>query len=98
MEAPNYSTETYGVGRITVNKHMAATICATAQRRFAELFLIKLIKWIVKFVFEMSSIAVEAICGRCANFMILTPTVSEIFGGQTNSSNLVVDIDNLMLL
>ena len=34
----------------------------------------------------MSLIVVEAIRGRCASFMILAATVSEIFGGQTNSS------------
>ena len=39
---------------------------------------------------EMSLIVVEAIRGRCASFMILTATVSEIFGGQTNYSILVV--------
>ena len=38
-----------------------------------------------KIGFEMSLIVVEAICGRRASFMILTATVSEIFGGQTNS-------------
>ena len=41
-----------------------------------------------KIGFEMSFIVVvvvEAIRGRCASFMILTATVSEIFGGQTNS-------------
>ena len=38
----------------------------------------------------MSVIVVEAIRGRCASFMILTATVSEIFGGQTNSYMLVV--------
>ena len=38
----------------------------------------------------MSLIVVEAIRGRCASFMILTATVSEIFGGWTNSSFLVV--------
>ena len=43
-----------------------------------------------KIGFEMSLIVVEAICGRCGSFMILTATVSEIFGGQTNSSILVV--------
>ena len=36
--------------------------------------------------FEISFIAVEAIRGRFASFMVLTATVSEIFGGQTNSS------------
>ena len=36
--------------------------------------------------FEISLIVVEAIRGRCAIFMILTATVSEIFGGQANSS------------
>ena len=43
-----------------------------------------------KISFERSLIVVEAICGRCASFIILTATVSEIFGGQTNSSILVV--------
>ena len=43
-----------------------------------------------KIGFEMSLIVVEAICGRCASFMILTATGSEIFGGQTNSSILVL--------
>ena len=43
-----------------------------------------------KICFEMSLVVVEAICGRCAGFMILTTTVPEIFGGQTNSSILVV--------
>ena len=44
----------------------------------------------IKIGFEMSLIVVEAIRGRCASLMILTATVSEIFGGQTNSSILVV--------
>ena len=43
-----------------------------------------------KIGFEMRFIVVEAICGRCASFMVLTATVSEIFGGETNSSILVV--------
>ena len=43
-----------------------------------------------KIGFEMSLIVVEAILGRCASFMVLTATVSKIFGGQTNSSILVV--------
>ena len=38
----------------------------------------------------MSLIVVVAIRGRCARFMILTATVSHIFGGQTNSSILDV--------
>ena len=42
--------------------------------------------------FEMSLFVVEAIRGRCASFMILTATVSEICGGQTNVSILVVYI------
>ena len=42
-----------------------------------------------KIGFEMSLIVVEAIRERCASFMILTATVWEIFGGQTNSSILV---------
>ena len=36
-----------------------------------------------KIGFEMRLIIVEAINGRCASFMILVATVSEIFGGQT---------------
>ena len=40
--------------------------------------------------FEMNLIVVDSIRGRCASFMVLTATVSEIFGGQTNSSILVV--------
>ena len=43
-----------------------------------------------KIGFEMSFIVVEAIRGRCASFMVLTATVSEIFGEQTTSSILVV--------
>ena len=43
-----------------------------------------------KIGFEMSLIVVEAIRGRCASFMILTARVSEIFGGQTDLSILVV--------
>ena len=44
-----------------------------------------------KLCFEIRLIVVEAyLLGRCASFMILTATVSEIFGGQTNSSILVV--------
>ena len=43
-----------------------------------------------KIGFEMSLIVVEAIRGRCASFMILTATVWEISGGQTNSSILVL--------
>ena len=39
-----------------------------------------------KIGFEMSLIVVEAIRGRCASFVIVTATVSEIFCGQTNSS------------
>ena len=42
---------------------------------------------------EMSFIVVEAIRWRCASFMSLPATVSEIFGGQTTPSILVVQID-----
>ena len=35
--------------------------------------------------YEMRLIVVEEIRGRCASFVILTATVSEIFVGQTNS-------------
>ena len=40
--------------------------------------------------FEISVVVLEAICGRCASFMVLAATVSEKIGGQTNSSILVV--------
>ena len=43
-----------------------------------------------KIGFEMNRIVVEAIRGRCASFTVLTATVSEIFGGQTTPSILVV--------
>ena len=44
-----------------------------------------------KIGFEISLIiVVEAIRGRCASFMSLPATVSEIFGGQTTPSILVV--------
>ena len=43
-------------------------------------FLNKIDKMDIKIGFEMSLIVVEAISGRCASFMILTATVSEIFG------------------
>ena len=43
-----------------------------------------------KIGFEMNVIVVEAIRGRCASFTVLTETVSEIFGGQTTPSILVV--------
>ena len=45
-----------------------------------------------KIGFEMSLIIVEAIRGRCASFISLPATVSEIFGGQTTPSILVVSI------
>ena len=37
-----------------------------------------------------NTVVVEAIRGRCASFTVLTATVSEIFGGQTTPSILVV--------
>ena len=43
-----------------------------------------------KIGFEMNLIVVEATRGRCASFTVLTATVSEIFGGQTTPSILVV--------
>ena len=45
-----------------------------------------------KIGFEKSLIIAEAIRGRCASFMSLPATVSEIFGGQTTPSILVVEI------
>ena len=69
---------------------MAAMVCTSGQRRFAEFCLNKIDKMDSKIGFEISLIVVEAKRGRCASFMILTTTVSEIFGGQTNSSILVL--------
>ena len=70
---------------------MAATVCALRQRRLAELFVFNIIyKMDSKIGFEMNLIVVEAIRGRCASFTVLTATVSEIFGGQTTPSILVV--------
>ena len=43
-----------------------------------------------KIYFEMIFFVVEAIRERCASFVILTATVSEICGGQTNVPILVV--------
>ena len=40
--------------------------------------------------FEMSLIVVEVLRGRCASFAVLTTTVWEIFGGQTNSYNSII--------
>ena len=40
--------------------------------------------------FEIIFFVVEAIRERCASFVILTATVSEICGGQINVSILVV--------
>ena len=42
--------------------------------------------------FETNLIVVEAIRGRCASLTVLTATVSEIFGGQTTPSVLVVSV------
>ena len=72
---------------------MAVTICTLGQRRFAENILNKIDKMDSKHFFKMSFIVVEAIhcrCGRCVSFMSLPATVSEIFGGQTTPSILVV--------
>ena len=43
-----------------------------------------------KIGFEISVIVVEAIGGLCESLVILPATVWEIFGGQTNSSILVL--------
>ena len=43
-----------------------------------------------KICFEMSVFVVEAMLGRCASFMIVTATVYEIFGGQTNVEGLCI--------
>ena len=56
------------------------------RRRFAKLLFNKIDKMDSRIGLEMSLRVVKAIRGRCASFMILTARVSEIFGGQTNSS------------
>ena len=43
-----------------------------------------------KICFEMSVFVVEAMRTLCASFVIVTATVKEIFGGQTNVCILVV--------
>ena len=55
--------------------------------------LIKIEKMDSTIGFDLTMIVVGAIRGRCASFIILTATVSEIFGGQTNSSIFVVGLD-----
>ena len=50
-----------------------------------------------KIGFEMSLIVVEAICGRCSSFMILTATVSEIFGVLTDKLIYLSIIQELLL-
>ena len=74
------------------NCPLHAYLMVGVQRRLAELFLIKLIinKMDCKIGFEVNWNVVEAIRARCASFLILAATVSKIFGGQTNSSILVV--------
>ena len=69
---------------------MAATVCALGQRRLAELFFYIFYKMDSTFGFELNFIVVEVIRGRCASFTGLTATVSEIFGGQTTPSILIV--------
>ena len=46
---------------------------------------------------EMIFFVVEAIRERCASFMILSATVSEICGAQTNVSILVVYIVDIFM-
>ena len=48
-----------------------------------------------KICFEMVFFVVEAIRERCASFMILTATVSEICDGQTN---VYIDISMTLLV
>ena len=47
-----------------------------------------------KICFEMSLVVVEAIRGRCASFMILTGTVSEICAWWTDKCTYFSSIDN----
>ena len=86
--------ESNGVGRIAVNNNK---INGGDDLRFgpAPIHLIvlnRIDKMDSEIGFEMSLTVVEAIRGRCAGFMIPTATLTEIFGGQTNSSILVVKI------
>ena len=54
------------------------------QRGLAAFFLNIIYKMESNICFEMSLIVIEAIRGHCASIMVLTATVSEIFGGQTS--------------
>ena len=45
----------------------------------------------------MCLVVVEAIRGRCVRVMILTAKVSDIFGGQTNPSILVVSFSSQVI-
>ena len=72
---------------------ISATICASVAFGPASIRLIVFNK-IDKmdsncFFFEIRLVVIEAIRERCASFMILTATVPEIFGGQTNSYTLL---------
>ena len=58
--------------------------------RFVYIFKNKIDKMDSKICFEMISFVVEAIREGCASFRSLTATVSEICGGQTNVTILVV--------
>ena len=69
---------------------MAATVCALRQRRLAEIVFNIIYKMESKIGYEINLIVVETIRGRCASFTGPTATVSEIFGGQTTPSILVV--------
>ena len=77
-----------GVGRIKWRRRFALRVARAAPIR--RIVLNKIDKTDSKIGFEMSLFVVEAIRGRCANFIILTATVWEISGGQTNVPILVV--------
>ena len=60
---------------------MAATVCAVCVRAdWLNCFFYIIYKMDRKIGFEINLIVVEATCGRCASFTVLTATVSEIFG------------------
>ena len=58
--------------------------------RFVEIVLNKIDQMDSNICFEMSVFVVEAMRTLCGGFMIVTATVLEIFGGQTNVCILVV--------
>ena len=69
---------------------MCLLVGAYSVSRFAKIVFNKIDQMDIKIGFEMSLVVVEAIRGRCASCTVLTATVWDIFGGQINSSILVL--------